>query len=158
MNIRPHRREVRVRVMAGRKAKQLRLGAFLMATGHHVAAWRHPRAQADAGVNLKYYAEIVRTAERAKFDMMFLVTHDVDEAVYLGDRVVVTAPRPGRIAWIFDVPLARPRERSDDRLVHLRNEVLRALDQATRDAPEARPGPAHAAPKAAMPPPVRAAA
>lgn len=58
--------------MAGRQTKQMRLGAFLMATGHHVAAWRHPRAQADAGVSLRHYAEIVRTAERAKFDMMFL--------------------------------------------------------------------------------------
>ena len=57
--------------MARRDAK-LRLGAFLMATGHHVAAWRHPRAQADGGVNLRHYAEIARTAERAGFDMMFL--------------------------------------------------------------------------------------
>src|SRR5918993_1073442 len=58
-------------MMARRDAK-LRLGAFLMATGHHVAAWRHPRARADGGVNLRHYAEIARTAERAGFDMMFL--------------------------------------------------------------------------------------
>jgi N-acetyl-S-(2-succino)cysteine monooxygenase len=58
-------------MMARRDAK-LRLGAFLMATGHHVAAWRHPQAQADGGVNLRHYAAIARTAERAGFDMMFL--------------------------------------------------------------------------------------
>jgi FMN-dependent oxidoreductase (nitrilotriacetate monooxygenase family) len=51
---------------------QLKLGAFLMATGHHVAAWRHPQAEANAGLDFKHYARIVQTAERAKFDMMFL--------------------------------------------------------------------------------------
>src|SRR3954447_283657 len=50
---------------------QMRLGAFFNPTGHHVASWRHPRAQADAGVNFKHYAEITQTAERAKFDMVF---------------------------------------------------------------------------------------
>src|ERR1700722_8529965 len=51
---------------------QMRLGAFFNPTGHHVASWRHPRAQADAGVNFRHYLEITRTAERAKLDMVFL--------------------------------------------------------------------------------------
>ncbi len=51
---------------------QMRLGAFFNPTGHHVASWRHPRAQADAGINFQHYAEITRTAERAKFDLVFL--------------------------------------------------------------------------------------
>jgi alkanesulfonate monooxygenase len=51
---------------------QMRLGAFFNPTGHHVASWRHPRAQADAGINFQHYVEITRTAERAKFDMVFL--------------------------------------------------------------------------------------
>ncbi len=50
---------------------QMRLGAFFNPTGHHVASWRHPRAQADAGINFQHYVEITRTAERAKFDMIF---------------------------------------------------------------------------------------
>jgi N-acetyl-S-(2-succino)cysteine monooxygenase len=50
----------------------LKLGAFLMATGHHVAAWRHPKADANAGLDFQHYKRIVQTAERAKFDMMFL--------------------------------------------------------------------------------------
>ena len=52
--------------------RQMRLGAFFNPTGHHVASWRHPRAQADAGINLRHYVEITRTAERAKLDMVFL--------------------------------------------------------------------------------------
>jgi FMN-dependent oxidoreductase (nitrilotriacetate monooxygenase family) len=50
---------------------QMRLGAFFNPTGHHVASWRHPRAQADAGINFQHYAEITCTAERAKFDLVF---------------------------------------------------------------------------------------
>ena len=52
--------------------KQLRLGAFFNPTGHHVASWRHPEAQADAGINFGHYSELARTAERGKFDMIFL--------------------------------------------------------------------------------------
>jgi N-acetyl-S-(2-succino)cysteine monooxygenase len=55
-----------------RPRSQLRLGAFFNPTGHHVASWRHPGAQADAGINFKHYVEISQTAERAKFDMIFL--------------------------------------------------------------------------------------
>ena len=51
---------------------QMRLGAFFNPTGHHVASWRHPRAQADAGINFQHYLDISRTAERGKFDMIFL--------------------------------------------------------------------------------------
>jgi alkanesulfonate monooxygenase len=51
---------------------QLRLGAFFNPTGHHVASWRHPKAQADAGINFKHYVEVAQTAERGKFDMVFL--------------------------------------------------------------------------------------
>src|SRR3954465_6066400 len=57
--------------MARPKA-ELRLGAFFNPTGHHVASWRHPRAQADAGINFQHYVEIAQTAERGKFDMLFL--------------------------------------------------------------------------------------
>jgi alkanesulfonate monooxygenase len=52
--------------------KQLKLGAFLPGSGHHVAAWRHPKAQADGGLNLKHYQQLAQTAERGKFDMLFL--------------------------------------------------------------------------------------
>ena len=52
--------------------RKLRLGAFIMATGHHVAAWRHPGSQVDSGVNIDHYIEVARTAERGLFDQVFV--------------------------------------------------------------------------------------
>src|SRR4051812_10594547 len=55
-----------------RDARRMRLGAFLYPAGHHVAAWRMPDAPADATTNLGHLATFARTAERAKFDLLFL--------------------------------------------------------------------------------------
>ncbi|WP_437293509.1 LLM class flavin-dependent oxidoreductase [Sorangium sp. So ce426] len=52
--------------------RKIRLGAFLPGAGHHVAAWRHPQAQADGGINFAHYKRIAQAAERAKFDAVFL--------------------------------------------------------------------------------------
>lgn len=51
--------------------KQLRLGAFLMSSGHHLAAWRHPDAKADGGLSFEHFKQVAQTAERGKFDMIF---------------------------------------------------------------------------------------
>ncbi|WP_407316205.1 LLM class flavin-dependent oxidoreductase [Pseudomonas sp. nanlin1] len=52
--------------------RQISLGAFLMATGHHVAAWRHPQVPADAGQNFSHYKHLAQVAEAAKFDALFI--------------------------------------------------------------------------------------
>jgi NitT/TauT family transport system ATP-binding protein len=56
-----------------------------------------------------------------------LVTHDVEEACVLADRVVVMSPRPGRAVAEVKVPGARPRRRSDPEVVALREHVLSEL-------------------------------
>lgn len=52
--------------------RQMKLGAFLMATGHHIAAWRHPDVPANAGLDFKHYKHLAQVAEAAKFDTLFI--------------------------------------------------------------------------------------
>jgi len=56
-----------------------------------------------------------------------LVTHDVEEAAYLADRVVVLGGQPGTVESVVDVDIDRPRDRADAELVELRREVTEAL-------------------------------
>jgi sulfonate transport system ATP-binding protein len=71
---------------------------------------------------------------------MILVTHDVEEAVYLGQRVVVMEPRPGRIRRTVPVPLAQPRERASAASAAVRDEVLREFSPAgLAEAPQLLP-------------------
>lgn len=58
---------------------------------------------------------------------MIMVTHDVEEAVFLGDRVVVMDAKPGRIKRIVDIPLAHPRDRGSNVLHQLRDQILAEL-------------------------------
>ncbi|WP_380872011.1 sulfonate ABC transporter ATP-binding protein [Sphingomonas sp. DBB INV C78] len=61
---------------------------------------------------------------------MLMVTHDVEEALYLGDRVIIMSPNPGRIRRIVDVDLPHPRDRSSPILHRLRDEILAELTGA----------------------------
>lgn len=54
---------------------------------------------------------------------MLMVTHDIEEAVYLADRVVVLESRPGRVRHVEAVPLAHPRERGQADFVAIRDRL-----------------------------------
>ena len=58
-----------------------------------------------------------------------LVTHDVEEAVLLADRIVLLSPRPGTVVETIDVDLPRPRSRTDLAVVELRERALTAIEQ-----------------------------
>ena len=81
-----------------------------------------PFGALDALTRSRLQQELQNIWQREKITMI-LVTHDVDEAVFLGDRVVVMQPRPGRIKKIFPIDVAHPRDRSDPALKALTEEV-----------------------------------
>jgi NitT/TauT family transport system ATP-binding protein len=62
---------------------------------------------------------------------VLLVTHDVEEAVLLADRLLVLSPRPGRIVAELEMSAARPRKRTDPEVVALRERVLGLLAGGT---------------------------
>ena len=74
---------------------------------------------------------------------VIFITHSMDEAVYLSDRVVVMTPRPGRVAEILDVPLPRPRVseevRRDAKFVDLTNYIWESLKKAMESQPIEQP-------------------
>ncbi|WP_246791878.1 ABC transporter ATP-binding protein [Burkholderia perseverans] len=103
-----------------------------------------PFGALDAQTRTRMQHELQRIWARERITML-LVTHDVDEAVWLGDRVVTMAPRPGRIARIVEVGLPRPRERAAPAFARLRDTILADLgddDAAARNAPPPAPPPA----------------
>jgi NitT/TauT family transport system ATP-binding protein len=85
-----------------------------------------PLGRLDALTRMSMQRELLRLWQACGFTAL-LVTHDVDEALYLGDRVLVMSPRPGRIIADIGVEVPRPRAHDDARLAELRHEVLRLL-------------------------------
>ncbi|GHU41537.1 ABC transporter ATP-binding protein [Clostridia bacterium] len=61
---------------------------------------------------------------------MILVTHDVDEAIYLSDRIVIMTPRPGKISEILEVKLSHPRDRGGEEFLAIRKKILEKLHLA----------------------------
>jgi len=58
---------------------------------------------------------------------MLMITHDVDEAVYLAQKVIILTPRPSRIQKELAISLPYPRDRTSSEFVGLRNEILETL-------------------------------
>ena len=65
---------------------------------------------------------------------MLLVTHDIDEAVYMSDRIVIMTPRPGRVERIIENNLERPRDRNGSEFLRIRGDILEFLHFAGQAA------------------------
>ena len=92
-----------------------------------------PFAALDAFTRLHLQDELLRIWQASRTTVVF-VTHDLDEAIALGQRIVLMAPRPGRIQRILEVPLAYPRERTSDDFAHFRRELYEEFHLVHRQA------------------------
>ncbi len=85
-----------------------------------------PLGALDAFTRMRMQDEVLRLWQTHQITMIF-VTHDIDEAIYMSDRIVIMTQRPGKIEQIIPVNLERPRDRSQPEFLHLRGEILETL-------------------------------
>ena len=115
--------------------KQRAAVARTLANAPEVMLMDEPFAAVDAQTRLTLQEELIRIWERSRVTVIF-VTHSVDEAVFLGDRVIVLTPGPGKVKQTVDIPIARERRNwqamnSDPQFVALRERVLGLVRQGT---------------------------
>ncbi len=103
--------------------------AFLrtLLSGKPVLCLDEPFGALDAITRGEMQAWLEQTLAREPRTVV-LVTHDVEEATLLGDRVIVLSPRPGRVIAELEVDIARPRARTDAAVIALRERALGALE------------------------------
>jgi ABC-type nitrate/sulfonate/bicarbonate transport system ATPase subunit len=95
-----------------------------------------PLGALDAFTRMRMQDEVLRLW-KARGTTMLLVTHDIDEAIYMSDRIVIMTPSPGRVERIMPVELDRPRQRNHPDFLHLRSEILDLLHFAGETADRA---------------------
>ncbi|MCR5703689.1 MAG: ABC transporter ATP-binding protein [Eubacterium sp.] len=88
-----------------------------------------PLGALDAFTRMNMQDEILRIWKEQQMTMI-MVTHDVDEAVYLSDQVVIMTPRPAKIEQVIDIELARPRARGNADFLKYRTKILEILNYA----------------------------
>jgi ABC-type nitrate/sulfonate/bicarbonate transport system ATPase subunit len=85
-----------------------------------------PLGALDAFTRMRMQDEVLRLWQTRRTTML-LVTHDIDEAIYMSDRIVIMTQRPGRIERTIPIALDRPRDRSSAEFLRLRGEILELL-------------------------------
>lgn len=91
-----------------------------------------PFGALDAQTRNHMQCELLDIWETKKKTILF-VTHSVDEAVFLSDRVIVLSPRPGRIREIFNISIPRPRDRTNKEFIALRRGLLEMIEEGERE-------------------------
>jgi len=85
-----------------------------------------PFSALDALMNLRMRNELLRILDEERHTVL-LITHDVEEAVYMADRIMVLSPRPATIQASFEVDMPRPRKLSSPPAQALREAILKEL-------------------------------
>src|ERR1019366_10986 len=92
-----------------------------------------PLGALDAFTRMRLQDEVLRLWQ-ARRTTTLLVTHDIDEAIYMSDRIIIMTSHPGRIERVIEVTLARPRQRNSPEFFQLRGEILELLHFAGQTA------------------------
>jgi NitT/TauT family transport system ATP-binding protein len=100
--------------------------ARALAPDPRVLLMDEPFSALDALTREQLYDDVLEIWQ-ARRKTILLVTHDVREAAYLGDRVVLLSPNPGRIHDVFDIPLPRPRDLNGPELSSFASRITAAL-------------------------------
>jgi NitT/TauT family transport system ATP-binding protein len=119
--------------------------ARALASDPSVLLMDEPFAALDAQTREVMQAELLKIWTAAQKTVLF-ITHQIDEAVYLADRVAVMSARPGRVKGIFTIPFARPRAlgvKRDPRFLEIEDAIGQVVDETperivARTAAEAR--------------------
>jgi ABC-type nitrate/sulfonate/bicarbonate transport system ATPase subunit len=85
-----------------------------------------PLGALDAFTRMRMQDEVLRLWQNRRTTML-LVTHDIDEAIYMSDRIIILTQRPGTIEQMIPIALDRPRDRSSSDFLSLRSEILELL-------------------------------
>ena len=85
-----------------------------------------PLGALDAFTRMRMQDEVLRLWQ-ARRTTMLLVTHDIDEAIYMSDRIMIMTSRPGKIERTISIALDRPRQRSSEDFLRLRADILNFL-------------------------------
>jgi ABC-type nitrate/sulfonate/bicarbonate transport system ATPase subunit len=85
-----------------------------------------PLGALDAFTRMRMQDEVLRLWENRRTTML-LVTHDIDEAIYMSHRILIMTPAPGRIDREIHIDLTRPRDRTSDSFLRFRTEILEHL-------------------------------
>ena len=97
-----------------------------------------PLGALDAFTRMRMQDEVLRLWENRRTTIL-LVTHDIDEAIYMSDRILIMTPAPGRIDRKIDIDLARPRDRTSESFLCLRSEILEHLHLTGKIAADPSP-------------------
>lgn len=107
-----------------------------LAHGPQIILMDEPFAALDALTRNAMQSELLRIWEAMRKTVLF-VTHNVDEAVFLADRIAVMSRRPSRIIKVIHITLPRPRGRTSPEVNRIRNLILSLLAEETEMAPGA---------------------
>ncbi|MGN0642733.1 MAG: ABC transporter ATP-binding protein [Huintestinicola sp.] len=97
-----------------------------LATNPEILLLDEPFGALDAFTRINMQEETLKIWEKEKTTMI-MVTHDIDEAIYLSDRIVVLSAKPGVIKDIVNISIPRPRDRSSLDFMNLRRKVMLSL-------------------------------